>query len=91
MAGNPDEALLIDCPEHGQRPTAIVCRHQLQLDRPVGFVENNEDPHDLQAWCTACEELFTSVGEMSDEFLAFNDMAVVCTDCYERRRQFHTT
>lgn len=73
----------IRCSSHGDRPSAVVCRHHVQVrDRSVGFVENSSDPGDLQAWCADCESMFLLHDGMTDEFRRFNDFAMVCIDCY---------
>lgn len=83
--------MMINCDDHGDRPSAIVCRHHLDvLDRAVGFVENSDDPDDLQAWCDDCESLFLSEEDKTKKFLDFNDAAVVCVDCYVRLKSRHS-
>lgn len=81
---------MISCERHGPSPSAVVCRHQVaSRDRPVGFIENNTDPADLQAWCGACEERFLDEGGLTDAFQAFNDRALVCAGCYHELKQRH--
>jgi hypothetical protein len=80
----------IDCDSHGSRGSAIVCRHHLDVrDRPAGFIENSDDPDDLQAWCDACEDLFLRERDKTERFLKFNSFAVVCVDCYAQLRERH--
>jgi hypothetical protein len=55
----------------------------------VGFVENCSDPDDLQAWCSACEELFLEEGDKTARFRAFNEFAVVCDLCYAKLKERH--
>jgi hypothetical protein len=77
----------IRCGTHATRQVAVVCTHMLpDGDRVVGFVENCP----LQAWCDACEQTFLREGSMTEAFLAFNDMKVVCDLCYARYRQQHS-
>ena len=46
----------------GERVSAVICQHQVPLDGvSVGWIENSSDPLDLQAWCSACEEVFMAV------------------------------
>ena len=81
---------MIVCGSHGEKVSAIVCRHHLEVhDRTAGFVENSDDPDDLQAWCDDCEDLFLRAGDKTDKFLKFNNFAVVCVDCYVRLRGAH--
>ena len=83
--------MMISCDTHGERRSAIVCRHHLKVvDRAVGFVENSDDPDDLQAWCDDCEALFLREGDKTKKFLKFNSFAVVCIDCYIRYRASHS-
>ena len=86
-----DAPLTVSCGLHGERRTAaVVCRHLLaEKARTVGFVENSSDPDDLQAWCFACEAMFEREDGMTDTFVAFTDMALVCVDCYADIRQRH--
>ena len=84
------EPLYVDCDPHGRRKAAVVCGHLVDEDEyQVGFIENCSDPNDLQAWCSACEELFQKEGEMTDTFRAFTRMSIVCVDCYAEIKSFH--
>lgn len=81
----------VDCDTHGRQAGAIVCRHMINTkDRVVGFVENSDDPNDLQAWCDACEALFLQECELTETFREFCDMSVVCTDCYHTYKARHS-
>lgn len=83
--------MMISCGSHGERVAAVVCRHHLEVqDRIVGFVENSDDPSDLQAWCDDCEDLFLREGDKTEEFLKFNNFAVVCVDCYAQMKSRHS-
>ena len=84
-----DSRLEIDC-AHGKGVASIVCCHLLNSVDPVGFIENNSDPDDLQAWCYACEFLFQQEGEITDEFKTFNNAKVVCEKCYEEFKNAHS-
>ena len=82
--------MLINCERHGERTAAIVCRHHIQVhDHAAGFVENSDDPDDLQAWCDDCERMFLQQGDKTDDFRIFNDFAVVCVNCYVELRTRH--
>lgn len=86
------EPLMLNCGEHGQRIATVVCGHMLGGgDRPsAGFIENSGDPNDLQAWCHACEAKFEEEGGMTEAFLAFNAVAMVCVDCYLAAKAHHS-
>jgi hypothetical protein len=78
-----DAPALLICSGHGERPSAVVCRHVLGVcGEPKGWVENKSGPNDTQGWCLDCEAKFESEGGMTDAFLAFNDFALVCDKCY---------
>ena len=86
------EPMLINCGAHGERVSAVVCKHLLcSAVTPAGFIENSSDPRDLQAWCHQCEEKFERAGGMTDEFRRFNDMRIVCVVCYGEAKSRHTT
>lgn len=57
---------------------------------PAGFIENNDDPNNLQAWCYLCEEKFQEEDGMTESFKQFNGMAIVCVVCYEDAKKNHT-
>jgi hypothetical protein len=85
------EPLYVDCGEHGQRISAVVCRHLVNASGEcVGFIENCSDPHDLQAWCHKCEIVFEEQNGMTEKFREFNDMALVCVVCYETSKKYHS-
>lgn len=79
----------IDCELHGRSHMAVVCRHMIGADAPVGFIENSSDPEDLQAWCGACEAMFLVEDGLTEAFRAFNGMAVVCAACYDSMKARH--
>ena len=86
-----EEPVTIECDEHGSTAAAVVCRHMLKPSwRKVGFVENNDDPTDLQAWCEKCERVYFEEGGKTERFLAFNDFALVCTGCYAAIKKRHS-
>lgn len=88
MTSNP---MMIGCGTHGERVAAVVCQHMLQgAPAPSGFIENGDDPNDLQAWCYRCEEKFGQEGGMTDAFRDFNGMRIVCVDCYADAKTRHT-
>ena len=83
--------LLINCAIHGHnRVSAVVCGHMVESAVPVGFVENNDDPDNLQAWCEKCEAFFVCEGDKTKAFLSFNRMALVCVSCYQALKSRHT-
>ena len=83
--------LMVNCGEHGERLAAVLCRHLLLRDTgPLGFIENSSDPEDLQAWCYDCEDVFEREGGMTEAFQDFNDLAIVCVDCYAAAKRRHT-
>jgi hypothetical protein len=86
-----DQTTKVKCDTHGSRTPAVVCRHMINAgNEVVGFVENNSDPDDLQAWCDQCEAFFVREGELTEAFRTFNDFAVVCDFCYANYRDRHS-
>ena len=82
---------MIDCGTHGARVAAVACCHLIGQDMPpAGFVENNDDPNDLQAWCYACEEKYEQEGGLTETFRDFMKMSVVCAACYAAAKTHHT-
>ena len=85
------EPMMINCDSHAERISAVVCKHMLRPQgTPSGFVENSDDPNDLQAWCYRCEEMFQQEGGMTEAFKEFNNMAIVCVVCYGEAKEHHT-
>ena len=85
------EPMYVDCGEHGKRVSAVVCHHLVKPEgEPAGFIENSSDPNDLQAWCYKCESVFEEEGEMTNRFREFNDMVIVCVDCYQKSKNYHS-
>jgi hypothetical protein len=82
--------LQINCPEHGTRTAAAVCGHLVHSCKvPLGFIENSNDPNDLQGWCFACEYLFLQEEDKTERFRAFCHHTIVCSACYADLKQFH--
>ena len=81
---------MVNCGSHGERVSAVVCSHMLKdQPAPAGFIENCDDPNDLQAWCHLCEVKYEQEGGMTETFKNFNAMAIVCVVCYEEARARH--
>ena len=91
MSSTKPKPLGIDCAEHEQGIACVVCTHMVAArDAAVGFVENSSDPDDLQAWCDACEAMFLREDGMTEAFLEFNGMTVVCDTCYAKHKARHS-
>lgn len=85
-----EDVLQVDCDEHGKNDAAVVCQHLLiEKLKPLGFIENSSEPGDYQGWCLDCEELFLEEDEMTEKFKKFNDMVIVCEECYLIIKQIH--
>ena len=86
-----EEPLEISCEHHGKCIAAVVCGHLSKNNgTSLGFVENNSDPNDLQAWCYACEYVFRQENDKTESFRAFTGRAIVCSGCYADIKQKHT-
>ena len=84
------EPMYIDCGKHGKRVAAVLCGHLVKPEgEPLGFIENSSVPNDLQAWCYQCEAVFEEEDGMTERFREFNQMSVVCVNCYEQAAQYH--
>lgn len=82
--------MMVNCGPHGEQISAVICRHMLPWEpAPSGFIENNSDPNDLQAWCYRCEDRFEQEGDMTEAFREFNSMAIVCITCYNEAKARH--
>ena len=85
-----EECLEIDCDEHGKGVAAVVCGHLLLNNgTPLGIVENCTEPGDLQAWCYACEYVFEQEEDLTEAFKKFNNMKLVCEECYSQIKKRH--
>ena len=84
--------LTINCTTHGSNcVAAVVCGHMIDSKNgSVGFVENNDDPNDLQAWCEDCEEMFLHEDDKTEAFREFNRMSIVCVSCYQELKTRHS-
>ena len=87
-----DGSLKINCKVHGGNCiAAVVGGHMIDSKAaPVGFVENSDDPNDLQAWCEDCEALFLREDEKTEVFREFTRMTVVCASCYQDLKSKHS-
>lgn len=91
MDDSEGDVLMVNCADHGRRVAAVICRHMLATDGPArGVIENSDDPDDLQAWCYDCEEKFMEEDGMTEAFREFNDLAIVCVQCYAEAVARHT-
>ena len=83
--------ITVDCARHGTaQSSAIVCGHLAQnRGKPIGFIENSDAPDDKQAWCYACELVYSQEQERTDRFDAFCDFVVVCMSCYDEIKAHH--
>lgn len=69
---------------------ATVCGHLVgNHGVPLGFIENSDDPDNKQGWCYACEFVYLQEEDKTERFVAFTDLAVVCSQCYDRIKAHH--
>ena len=84
------ESLKINCDVHGRSDSSVVCGHLVNnVGVALGFVENVSTPSNFQGWCYACEFVFSQEQDMIDEFKVFNQMTMVCEQCYKSIKQHH--
>ncbi|MBA6231501.1 MULTISPECIES: hypothetical protein [unclassified Colwellia] len=82
---------LVNCECHGSSVAAVVCCHLANNNgHPIGFIENSDEPNDLQGWCLACEYLYDKELEMTEKFRAFTGISIVCTQCYYEIKAKHS-
>lgn len=80
----------ITCECHGRQEIASVCGHVIgKSELPLGFIENCDDPGNLQGWCFACEHVFLEEGDKTSRFESFTQHSVVCASCYESIKLAH--
>ncbi|MBO2008977.1 hypothetical protein [Hymenobacter negativus] len=91
-----EESKRVECSTHGNRYPAYVCQH-LNLKTPVGFYEPfASDPSviysddELNAWCNACDEVLTRVGEWNEESESFAKIKLVCDVCFFDMKELNT-
>jgi len=83
--------LQIDCAVHGRSIAASVCGHVVGGGGvALGFVENSDDPADLQGWCFACEYVFEQEQDRTPRFRSFCQHSIVCVDCYRDIKAKHS-
>tara|TARA_B110001454_G_scaffold219201_1_gene251859 strand:+ start:835 stop:1266 length:432 start_codon:yes stop_codon:yes gene_type:complete len=83
--------LIIVCGTHGKRLGCAVCSHLVQAqDKIVGFIENNDDPNDLQAWCEQCEVMYLKEKGLTVEFEKFHELQIICDLCYQTLKSKHS-
>lgn len=84
------DALWIECTQHGKTVAAAVCGHVVRnRTQPLGFVENSDDPDDLQGWCFACEYVYLQEEDKTPRFIGFCQHSIVCSMCYRDIKMFH--
>jgi hypothetical protein len=89
--GNPlSRTSVVECPEHGQRKPAFICKH-LQHGIRIGFFQpdegpNSEEPWEM-AWCEDCNKVLAQEGEWNDRSEAFAGVMLICDGCFEIIRE----
>ena len=88
------DARTVECPEHGPRPEAFVCRHiaeSLHDRKVVGFhwaLEEHSDRPD--AWCDECDGRLESFGgEWVGQPVEHLGVRLLCGVCYDRARELN--
>lgn len=84
----------VNCPQHGVRRAAFVCRH-LVSGSGLGFYTPNQAPSgeasgEQSAWCGACERVRRQQRGWSDASEAFAGITVICDGCFEQSRHRNT-
>jgi hypothetical protein len=85
----------LKCGTHGEVAPAFVCGHLVRAnpDRPLGFIEPEREPDDLdqdpQAWCASCDALLEREGEWNELAIEYADVRAVCEFCFAKLREIH--
>lgn len=76
------------CGRHGQTRATFMCRH-LAAGVACGYHAAAENPDDRwpDAWCDRCDEQLDDDGEWTEDAMAFADIKVLCTHCYDAARE----
>jgi hypothetical protein len=82
----------VQCEAHGETPQTFVCVHLKGENCGLGF--NREDPSEdnpfPDAWCDVCEIVRAEHGGWEDVPDEQCNLALLCSECYERARIRHT-
>jgi hypothetical protein len=86
----------VQCERHSHARMAFVCQH-LTHGVKVGFEEafethegmELEEDDDLQAWCSACEDVRLAEDEWNDQSLAFAQIKMICEKCYFEMKEYN--
>ena len=88
-----DKSSLMECPRHGERRPAFICRH-LQFGRGIGFHQpaGDVDPDQpfQNAWCDACEAVRVREGGWNDVSEGHAGILAICEGCLEEIRERNT-
>ena len=89
MAEPLNKNSVMECPLHGSRPPAFICRHLRQgeglgFNTPLDAVDP-ELPFE-NAWCDACEKVRVREGGWNDASEAFAGVMPICDGCLEEIR-----
>lgn len=82
---DPDKS--VECRDHGTTPATFVCRH-LATGVACGYWpadDAGDDPWP-DAWCDACEGVVQHEGDWTPAAMAFCDLTLLCTHCYDEAR-----
>ncbi|WP_460966041.1 hypothetical protein [Spirosoma litoris] len=76
---------LVSCEEHGELPGGFVCQHVFSGER-LGFHQGQDEDGEpsLEGWCNRCENLRALGKGWNDDNMAFADIKLVCSACFER-------
>ncbi len=77
----------VSCDQHGESLPTFVCHH-LVGGSGLGFFYA-DDPGNPRpdAWCKACDDVLTRVGEWNDESEAFANITLLCSACYDEAKR----
>ncbi len=89
--GNPlNKDSVMECPTHGDRLPAFICKH-LQYGEGLGFNQPDDPPEEdwpfQNAWCDECDKVLIEEGEWNDRSEGFAQIMAICEGCFEEIRK----
>ena len=86
MESNLTKDSMMECPRHGLKRPAFICRH-LQYGKRLGFNQPDEPPNPEwpfeNAWCDKCDQFLQKEGEWNDKSEGFAGIVAICEGCFE--------
>jgi hypothetical protein len=86
MENSLNKDSMMECPHHGLRRPAFICRH-LQYGKALGINQPDGVPEPdwpfQNAWCDECDKLFQEEGEWNERSESIAGIMAICEGCFE--------